>query len=167
MTKTVDRAGPRRCRTARPFHRGPGRCPAPASPPDAFWRGSAAIFARFAPENRALLAKRDALQAKIDAWHDARTGPPSTRRPIRRSCARSAISSREPAPFAIATDNVDAEIARMAGPQLVVPVLNARFLLNAANARWGSLYDALYGTDALDAPPAAAPAATIRRAARR
>ena len=109
---------------------------------DAFWRGVADLFARLTPENRRLLAVRDELQAKIDARAGARAATPP-------SCARSAIWSTNRAPFAIDPENVDDEVARIAGPQLVVPVLNARFLLNAANARWGSLYDALYGTDAI------------------
>ena len=112
-----------------------------------WWAGVAEIFARFAPENRALLAKRDALQAAIDAA-PARAGDAAFLREI-------GYLVDPPAPFEIGTRNVDAEIARMAGPQLVVPALNARFVLNAANARWGSLYDALYGTDAL--PGAARP----------
>jgi len=109
--------------------------------PQALWRGVAAIFARFTPENRALLAVRDDLQARIDA-RPGGSGDQAFLREI-------GYLVDEPAPFAIAPENVDDEVARMAGPQLVVPVLNARFLLNAANARWGSLYDALYGTDAI------------------
>jgi malate synthase len=116
---------------------------------DGFWAGAAAIFERFAPENRALLARRDALQAQIDARY--RAGGAVDEAFLRQI----GYLVPEPAPFQIGTANVDDEIARMAGPQLVVPVLNARFVLNAANARWGSLYDALYGTDAL--PGAAKP----------
>jgi len=108
-----------------------------------WWRGVAAIYARFAPENRALLAKRDALQEQIDSRYIA--GGAVDEGFLRQL----GYVVAEPAPFTIGTENVDAEIATMAGPQLVVPVLNARFVLNAANARWGSLYDALYGTDAL------------------
>ncbi len=123
---------------------------------DALWSGLADILARFASVNRALLAKRDALQTQIDAWHKANPGPISDMPAYQAFLRDIGYLVAEPAPFAIGTQNVDAEIATMAGPQLVVPSLNDRFVLNAANARWGSLYDALYGTDALDAPPARA-----------
>ena len=117
--------------------------------PASFWEGFAAILARFEPENRALLAKRDSLQAQIDQWHVARRGKdidPAEYQSFLRSIG---YLVDEPPAFTIGSANVDEEIATKAGPQLVVPVLNARFPLNAANARWGSLYDALYGTDAL------------------
>lgn len=120
----------------------------------AFWTGAAAIFERFAPENRALLERRDALQAQIDDWHRARRDQPYDVAASQAFLREIGYLVEEPTPFTIGTEGVDAEIARMAGPQLVVPVLNARFLLNAANARWGSLYDALYGTDALGDLPA-------------
>ena len=121
---------------------------------DAFWTGVAAIFARFAPENRRLLAVRDDLQARIDAWHRARRGAAHDGAAAEAFLREVGYLVDAPAPFTIGTRNVDAEVATMAGPQLVVPSLNARFVLNAANARWGSLYDALYGTDALgDLPP--------------
>ncbi|MFN7107879.1 MAG: malate synthase G [Brevundimonas sp.] len=114
-----------------------------------FWAGAASIFERFAPENRALLERRDALQVQIDDWHRARRGQPYDVGASESFLREIGYLVEEPAAFSIGTEGVDAEIAQMAGPQLVVPVLNARFLLNAANARWGSLYDALYGTDAL------------------
>ncbi len=121
---------------------------------DAFWRGLAGVFARFTPDNRALLARRDALQAQIDAWCQAHRGAAID--PTDYAAFLRAIDYLvdEPAPFTIDPQNVDAEVAGLAGPQLVAPVLNARFLLNAANARWGSLYDALYGADALPGAPA-------------
>ena len=122
--------------------------------PAAFWSGFAALLAQFVPRNAALLAKRDALQGHIDAWHEQHNARPVDGAAYRAFLAEIGYLVPEPAPFRIATANVDREIAAMAGPQLVVPVLNARFLLNAANARWGSLYDAWYGTDALDAPAA-------------
>ncbi len=111
--------------------------------PDAFWQGAADIFARFVPENRALLARREELQAAIDARYSAGEAVDAA------FLTEIGYLVPEPAAFTIGTENVDPEIATMAGPQLVVPSLNARFVLNAANARWGSLYDALYGTDAL------------------
>ncbi|WP_374412272.1 malate synthase G [Novosphingobium colocasiae] len=120
----------------------------------AFWQGFAALLDQFAPRNRALLAKRDALQATIDAWHGERAGKSIEQGEYQAFLREIGYLVPEPGDFTIGTQNVDPEIATMAGPQLVVPVLNARFLLNAANARWGSLYDALYGTDVLDAAPA-------------
>jgi len=122
---------------------------------DAFWTGAADIFARFAPENEKLLAKRDLIQAEIDGWLAQRAGKPIDQAEYQPFLKSIGYLVDEPAPFTITTENVDPEIATTAGPQLVVPVLNARFVLNAANARWGSLYDALYGTDAL--PGAAKP----------
>lgn len=122
---------------------------------ETFWSGVAAILARFAPENRRLLAVRDDLQARLDAWHTERRGLAHDAAATETFLREIGYLVEEPAPFAIGTRDVDAEVATLAGPQLVVPSLNARFVLNAANARWGSLYDALYGTDALgDLPPA-------------
>jgi malate synthase len=111
--------------------------------PAEFWGGVAAIFAGFVPENNALLARRDELQRLIDERLVA--GQPADEAFLREI----GYLVEEPAPFTVSTGAVDPEVGAIAGPQLVVPILNARFLLNAANARWGSLYDALYGTDAL------------------
>ncbi len=121
---------------------------------EGFWSGVADVFNRFTPRNRELLAVRDDLQAKIDDWNHARRGLPNAPEATEAFLREIGYLVDEPGDFTIATENVDDELARLAGPQLVVPILNARFLLNAANARWGSLYDALYGTDALgDLPP--------------
>lgn len=120
------------------------------------WQGLANILQNFVPQNRALLAKRDDIQAKLDAWHTANPGPISDMAGYKNFLREIGYLVDEPAAFEVGTQNVDAEIATMAGPQLVVPSLNDRFVLNAANARWGSLYDALYGTDVLEAPAAKA-----------
>ncbi len=147
MTEMIDKAGLKVATTLVRFLEDEA-LPDTGIAPDVFWRGVADIYARFTPENRALLATRDDLQAKLDAWHVANPGPPSGDG-YQNFLREIGYLVDEPAPFTIAPQNVDEEVARLAGPQLVVPVLNARFLLNAANARWGSLYDALYGTDAL------------------
>jgi malate synthase len=118
---------------------------------DAFWSGLSVLAGDFADRNRELLATREAMQATIDAWH--RDHPTLDPVAYRAMLEEIGYLRREPEPFAIDTDNTDAEIATLAGPQLVVPVSNARYALNAANARWGSLYDALYGTDALGDRP--------------
>ena len=120
--------------------------------PDAFWAGVEGLLAEHAPTNRALLARRDELQARLDDWHRAHPGQPD-QDAYQAFLREIGYIEAERTDIRAETANVDPEIAAMAGPQLVVPLTNARYLLNAANARWGSLYDALYGTDALGEAP--------------
>ncbi|PWK42918.1 malate synthase G [Pseudomonas sp. OV226] len=116
---------------------------------DKFWAGADKVIHDLAPKNKALLAKRDDFQARIDGWHRSRAGQAHDAVAYKAFLQDIGYLLPEAADFQATTQNVDDEIARMAGPQLVVPVMNARFALNASNARWGSLYDALYGTDAI------------------
>ena len=116
---------------------------------EAFWAGADRVIHELGEKNRTLLARRDALQATLDGWHRERQGQPHDPVAYKSFLKEIGYLLEEPADFHATTQGVDEEVARLAGPQLVVPVMNARFALNASNARWGSLYDALYGTDAI------------------
>lgn len=115
--------------------------------PTSFWQGAENLFATFIPQNRALLEKREQLQRSIDEYHKA--GNPVSGQAYTQFLKDIGYLVEQPTKVEADTTNVDAEIATMAGPQLVVPINNARYALNAVNARWGSLYDALYGTDVI------------------
>jgi len=117
--------------------------------PVRFWAGLATLLDELVPVNQELLARRDQLQSGIDEWHRARRGQPFDVAAHEEHLRSTGYLVAEGPDFKIGTRHVDVEISTLAGPQLVVPLSNARYSLNAANARWGSLYDALYGTDAI------------------
>ncbi len=126
--------------------------PASGLKADKFWKGFDALVQDLAPKNISLLKERDRIQTAMDTWHTANPGPVASGKPMaayQKFLAQTGYLVPEPTKVKVTTKNVDAELAQLAGPQLVVPILNARYALNAANARWGSLYDALYGTDAI------------------
>ncbi|MGX5848243.1 malate synthase G [Mesorhizobium sp. PL10] len=147
MTDRVEIAGLRIARELNDFVGGQA-VPGTGIAADAFWNGFSSIVHDLAPKNRALLARRDAMQEKLDAWYRA-NGAPIDMEAYKSFLREIGYLVPGGPAFSVSTDNVDPEIAIVAGPQLVVPVMNARYALNAANARWGSLYDALYGTDAI------------------
>jgi malate synthase len=118
-----------------------------------FWRALSELVQELAPKNAALLKERERLQSLLDTWHRENPGPIRKATSYRRFLEKIGYLVPEPKPFKISTPHVDAELASQAGPQLVVPILNARYALNASNARWGSLYDALYGTDVIAKDP--------------
>ncbi|MEY2919691.1 MAG: Malate synthase, partial [Pseudomonadota bacterium] len=154
MTDRIDKFG---LQVARPLHDmiEHEALPLTGVASDTFWKGLADLVHGFGPQNRAMLARRDDLQSQLDAWHRVHRGQPVDAAAYRDFLTEIGYLVPEGPDFQIDTTNVDPEIASMPGPQLVVPVMNARYALNAANARWGSLYDALYGTDAMGDLPAA------------
>ncbi|MDE2416810.1 MAG: malate synthase G [Burkholderiales bacterium] len=151
MSSSVTRTSEHRLQVATVLHRFINEqvLPGTGVAPEAFWTGFDAIVADLAPKNIALLAERDRLQTELDTWHAANPGPISDMPAYRAFLEKIGYLVPSPKKVKINTLNVDAELAKQAGPQLVVPITNARYALNAANARWGSLYDALYGTDVI------------------
>ncbi|CAB5030380.1 MAG: malate synthase G [Actinobacteria bacterium] len=139
--------------------------PASSVEPRAFWEGLSGLVAEFAPRNRELLDAREVFQTRIDDWHRQRAGTGHDPIAYRDFLVEIGYIVEEGPQFSVDTESVDVEIAEIAGPQLVVPVTNARYALNAANARWGSLYDALYGTDALGSTPTPGAAYDAQRGA--
>ncbi|WP_179468959.1 malate synthase G [Mycolicibacterium vinylchloridicum] len=131
--------------------------------PDSFWAGVDKVVADLTPQNQDLLARRDELQAQIDRWHRQRIIGGIDAGEYQQFLTDIGYLTPEPADFTITTSGVDDEITTTAGPQLVVPILNARFALNAANARWGSLYDALYGTDVISSEGGAEPGGSYNK----
>ncbi len=153
MSERLDRSGLRVARELVDFIEGDA-LPGTGIEATQFWNGFAELVHAFTPRNRALLERRQQLQTRIDDWHKAMRGQPHDAAAYREFLTDIGYLLPEGEDFQIETENTDPEIAHVAGPQLVVPVTNARYALNAANARWGSLYDALYGTDALGDRPA-------------
>ena len=151
MEDRVERAGLRVARVLADFIES-AALPGTGVDPASFWEGFSALLHDLAPRNRALLARRAQLQGRIDDWHIAHAGQPHDAGDYRTFLTEIGYLAPEGPAFTIDPAPADPEIAALAGPQLVVPITNARFALNAANARWGSLYDALYGTDAHPTP---------------
>ncbi|MDO5058267.1 MAG: malate synthase G, partial [Lautropia sp.] len=152
MTRRIDEFG---LKVSQPLHEMIEKeaLPGTGISAEQFWRGLSELVSDLGPKNRALLAKRDEIQQKLDAWYKANPGGIQDMQAYKAFLTEIGYLVPEGPDFSIDTPNVDDAIATIPGPQLVVPVMNARYALNAANARWGSLYDALYGTDALGSLP--------------
>ena len=152
MTQRVDRAGLQVAEELAAFVEDRA-LPGTGIGADAFWSAMSAMIGDLTPRNRELLDIRETMQAQIDDWHLKRRNQPHDHEAYKAFLAEIGYLIAEGGDFEIETANTDPEFASVAGPQLVVPITNARYALNAANARWGSLYDGLYGTDAIGSPP--------------